>query len=244
MDDRFVLQVGDECLKVEVDNPAGTVAIEDLLPVNIAVDAAARYCREFVPLVNVHDFGLDTGAVFAGAAPGRKGLLNDLETAIGAKVDISDFHLDKIAFARCVVEILMGDDDSTTSRVTTPADLDLAKSNLVALLSNLARLQRDAVRAGNVDRISSRINRIKREFTRTQKGVARREDVLDLIEQIEAQLDYSVEADAVRETLAQWRPRFKLTEDPREEIADYDDLSNAITSLAYQAVRSSEKAQA
>jgi predicted ATPase len=243
LDDKLVLQIGDESLRVEVDNPAGAVAIEDLLPINVAIDAAARYCREFVPDVHVHTFGLNTTTVFAGPNPGRKGLLNDLESAIGAAAGRSEFHLDKIAFARCAVEIVMGDDDSTANRVTTDADLDTAKANLVALLSNLARLQRDAVRSGNVDRISSRINRIKREFTRTKKGVARREDVLDLIEQIEAQLDYSVEADAVRETLAQWRPRFKLSDDPREEIADYADLNNAITSLAYQAVRNSESAQ-
>ena len=240
MNDKFVLQLGDKALGVKVDNPAGVVAIEDLLPINVAIDAAARYCREFVPDVNVHDLDLDAATVFAATGSGKKGLLKDLESAIATASGTDGFHLDKIAFARCVVEILMGEDDTTANRVTTDIDLDTAQTNLVALLSHLARLQRDAVRAENVDRISSRINRIKREFTRTHKGTARREDVLDLIEQIEAQLDYSVEADAVKETLASWRSRFKLTEDPREEIEDYAALSNAITSVAYQAVRNSE----
>lgn len=240
MNDKFVLQLGDKALDAKGDNPTGVVAIEDLLPLNVAIDAAARYCREFVPAVIVHDLGLDAATVFAGTDAGKKGLLKDLENAIAKASGTDGFHLDKIAFARCVVDILMGEDDTTANRRTTNADLNRAQTNLIALLSNLARLQRDAVRAENVDRISSRINRIKREFTRTHKGTARREDVLDLIEQIEAQLDYSVEADAVKETLASWRSRFKLTEDPREEVEDYAALTNAITSVAYQAVRSSE----
>jgi len=189
--------------------------------------------------INVHNLGLDA-AVFAGTNPGKKGLVKDLEAAIGTATGTDAFHLDKIGFARCVVEVFMGDDDNTADRVTTHDDLDSAQGNLVALPARLARLQRDAIRAENVDRISSRINRIKREFTRTQRGTARREDVLDLIEQIEAQLDYSVEAGAVKETLASWRSRFKLIEDPREEIENYDALNKAIISLAYQAVRNSE----
>lgn len=240
MDDKFVLQIGDERLILTVDNPAGAIAVEDLMPLGVAIDAAARYCREFVPALDVHALGLDEATVFSRPNAGKKGLLKDLETAIGTAGGRPDFHLDKIAFARCVIEVLMGDDDATATRVTTAVDISTAQANLVSLLSTLARLQRDAVRAGNVDQISSRINRIKREFIRTQKGVARREDVLDLIEQIDAQLDYSAESDAVKETLAQWRDRFKLTEDPREEIADYAELDRAITSLAYQAVRNSE----
>ncbi|WP_156393754.1 AAA family ATPase [Nocardioides sp. Root140] len=240
MDDSLVLQIGDDRLTVKTDSPSGAIAIEDLFPTNIAIDAAARYCREFVPDIDVHALELAPATIFSGAKAGSKGILTDLEAAIGAATDHHDFHLDKIAFARCVVEILMGEDDSAQSRLTTDDDLELAEQNVQQLLSTLARLQRAAVRAESVDRISSRINRIKREFTRTQKGTARREDVLDLIEQIEAQLDFSAESDAVKESMARWREIFSLNADPREEIEDYDALDKAITSLAYQAIRDSE----
>ncbi|MCR1781264.1 AAA family ATPase [Nocardioides carbamazepini] len=242
MDDRFVLQIGEAINADAVDNPCGAIAIEDLLPLNIAIDAAARYCREFVPAVDVHGLNLTQAMVFGedGSDAGVKGLLDALQSAIAAAAKVDDFHLDKIAFARAVTEILAGEDDDTGTRVTTAADLTTAQQNFGTLLSRLAYLQRESVRAGDVDQISSRINRIKREFTRTQKGAARREDVLNLIEQIEAQLDYSAEADEVLKTLASWRSRFKLHEDPQDEIDDYAELQKAITSLAYQAVRNSQ----
>lgn len=240
LDDSLVLQIGEAALGLEVDNPNGAIAIEDLIPMNIAIDAAARYCREFVPGINVHELAIDTTTVFGGADAGKRGLVKDLEGAIGAASGTKGFHLDKVAFARCVVEVLMGEDDGTAARVATDIDFGVVHRNMVALLSSLARLQRNAVRAEDVDRISSRINRIKREFVRTQKGAARREDVLDLVEHIEAQLDHSVEADAVRETLVSWRSQFNLTEDPREPVDDYGELARAITSLAYKAVRDSE----
>jgi predicted ATPase len=240
MDDDYVLQIGADELTIKTDNPAGAVAIEDLFPIGIALDAAARYCREFVPDIDVHSYELTSAEIFTGSNAGAKGILADLETAIGTAAGHEGFHLDKIAFARCVVEVLMGEDDAHAARLTTSEDLDVAADNLQQLLATLARLQRDAVRAQSVDRISSRINRIKREFTRTQKGSARREDVLDLIEQIEAQLDFSAESDAVKESMARWRQTFSLDADPREEIEDYAALEKAITNLAYQAVRDSE----
>lgn len=241
VDDKFILQIGDSRLSgITTANPNGHVAIEDLVPFNIAVDAAARYCREFVPNVDVHSLNLALTDLFPGGAPNKNsGLLGPLQSAIANKIGDAGFHLDKIAFARCTVEILHGKDDATDGRVTTADDLKVAQANFSLLLSTLARLKRDAERADDVDRISSRINRIKREFIRTKKAAARREDVLDLIEDIEAQLDFTTEGENVRATLGKWRGEFKLDDDPNEPVEDFDALVKAITSLAYEEVRAS-----
>lgn len=242
IDDQLVLQYNDPALKgVVTSNPAGCIAIEDLLPLNLAIDAAARFCREFMPGLDVASYSLTSDLIFPRGAPdGSKGQLDALQNAIRTASGNSEFELTKVGFARSVTEIVRGDDDDTTPRRTTESDLETARGNFVILLSRLAQLERGARRAKDVDRISTKVNRIKREFKRTHPKTARREDVLDLIEDIEAQLDYSVEADNVRESMARWRDTFKLGEDPTEFIEDYEQLTAAVTSLAYQAVRASE----
>jgi hypothetical protein len=50
----FVLQLSDDALKdASIDNPEGCIGIEDLVPLPLAVEAARRYCEEFVRDVNV-----------------------------------------------------------------------------------------------------------------------------------------------------------------------------------------------
>lgn len=242
IDDALVLQYADPSLvSIATENPAGCIAIEDLLPLNIAIDAAARFCRDFLPTVAVTDYNLTHALVFPDpATDGKKGQLDSLQAAIRLASGMDDFELTKIGFARSVTEILNGDDDQTSQRKTTEADLAVARQNFTTLLSRLAHLERAARRAKDVDRISTKINRLKREFKRTHPKSARREDVLDLIEEIEAQLDHSAEADGVRESMAAWRELFNLADDPSELIDDYDQLARSVTSLAYQAVRDTE----
>jgi len=50
----FVLQLSDDALKdASIDNPEGCIGIEDLVPLPLAVEAARRYCEEFVQDVDV-----------------------------------------------------------------------------------------------------------------------------------------------------------------------------------------------
>ena len=93
--------------------------------------------------------------------------------------------------------------------------------------------QRKAVRAESVERVSSRINSARDRFMREHVSTATREHVLLLIEEISGQLDNSEEAEDVRAEMRSWRPRFHLDEDPREAIADIEDLHTALRSLAY-----------
>jgi predicted ATPase len=240
IDDALVLQYQDQSLaEIQTSNPAGCVAIEDLVPLNIAIDAAARFCREFVPEVDVSTYDLSAEAIFPkGAEDGKKGLLDALQTALRQASGNPTFELAKVGFARSVTEILL--DGGQGAGRTTSEDVAEARENFRILLGRLSTLERQARRDKAVSRISSKINRLKREFGRTHPKVAKREDVLGLIEDIEAQLDTSVEADRVRESMSQWRESFKLSDDPTEDVKEYDELIAAINSVAYQSVRESE----
>ena len=222
------------------DNPLGVAGIEDIVPFNVAVLAATIYCREFVPNVSPVDLGLSIANVYPdatrpdGTAPRNSGTLKFLEKAIASKTDISTFHLDKVAFARATVDALTGTDHDLKA---TEEDSETASKNFNLLLRNIALCQRKAERAESVQKISSRINRAKKDFTRTHDSQARREDVVTLIEEVDSQLDRSPEAEDVRAEMRAWYARFDLNTDPRKLVTDFNGLLKALDSLAYKAVR-------
>lgn len=222
------------------ENPLGIAGIEDIVPFNVAVLAATIYCREFVPTVNPLDLELTPASVYPDAsmtdekASKNSGTLRFLEKAIASKTNIPTFHLDKVAFARATVDALTS---SAGDLVVTEEDRQTAADNFKLLLKNITLCQRKAERAESVQKISSRINRAKKDFTRTHDSQARREDVVTLIEEIGSQLDRSPEAEDVRAEMRTWYARFDLDADPRKLVADFPGLLKALDGLAYKAVR-------
>lgn len=248
--EHLVLQLGSGALQsLLTDNPRGVAGIEDIFPISLCLQAAAEYCSEFAPIVKIDAVTLDKDTIFSTPPldKSRKpikdygsrnyGTLRHLESAICHQVGDNEFHLDKVGFARAMVKIL----HSLGSAVEDGTAGTVALQNLRILLQQLAKAQRAAERAEDVSRISSRINRAKRDFMRTHSERSRKEDVTTLIEEIESQLDSSPEADAVRVTLNSWSHTFTLEDEPRSEINDFPALLKAIDSVAYQAVRRSEK---
>ncbi|RPA10339.1 TOPRIM nucleotidyl transferase/hydrolase domain-containing protein [Gordonia sp. OPL2] len=222
------------------ENPLGVAGIEDMVPFNVAVLAATIYCREFVPTVNPLDLDLTVASVYTspvspdGESSKNCGTLKFLERAIAAQTGIQTFHLDKIAFARATLDALT---NSSGDLRATEDDRQTAAHNFKLLLKHIALCQRKAERAESVQKISSRINRAKKDFTRTHEGQARREDVVALIEEISSQLDRTPEAEEVRAEMRGWYARFELDADPRKFVSDFGGLLKALDGLAYKAVR-------
>lgn len=241
VDDELVLQLNDAALSsIEADNPVGLLAIEDLIPIDLAIEAAWAYCEEFVPEATVNSFNLDKAVVFKIVEPGEepeggatpnKGTLDALERVMKEASGIASFHLDKVGFARSLTRVVR-DTGNTVALATL-------ESNFRLLLSELGKRQRIAVHAENRERISSRIKRTRDRFIRNHTRV-RREHVLLLIEDISNQLDNSMEAEDIRAGMRSWHAKFSLNEDPRSEIEDVDALRAEIQSLAYIGVRNSK----
>ncbi|NMO00260.1 hypothetical protein HH308_03415 [Gordonia sp. TBRC 11910] len=233
--DNLVLQLSDTELDgVTTDNPHGRVAIEDLVPTGIAVAAAARYCAEFVPDIDVPALGLTVSSVFGEdsaepAKAGAKGTIDAVEQAIRRIAAEENFELNKIGFARSVLSVLV----ELASEAPQERDRQVLAKNFRLLFSALGVRQRAAVRAESVERVASRINRARDRFMREHVSTATREHVLLLIEEISGQLDDSEEAEDVRAEMRSWRTRFHLNEDPREVIEDIEKLHTALRSLAY-----------
>lgn len=223
VDDKLVLQPTDDSLSELVsDNPTGVVTIEDLIPFEIALHAAALYCEELVPGVDPLNMGLTAKGVLAG----KKDLRASLEEAIRTETSEPGFHLDKIAFARCVIEVVSGNAASVQA-------VEQLAENFQRLNYEIGRRQRTADVDERRVNVQSRIKRAKGGFLANNPEGARREQVTVLIEEIESQLDDSYEADMVIAEMRKWRQDFKLGEDPRSPVEDYDGLVSALNKLTY-----------
>jgi len=241
IDDDLVLQISDDELEaVGTENPFGRVAIEDLVPLDLAVSALAEYCREFVPevdvallqAVDVSCYQLKDPSKKNAQEAGRRGLVSALEAAVRSMTPVAAFELDKIAFARNVLREL-------SLRPPTDDAVVSMRRNFECLFAALGSRQRAAERAESTDRISKRINRAKDRFFRFHSAGASREDVILLIEEITSQLDASEEAEEVRSEMRLWYKRFGLDDDVREAVEDIDDLKSALNTLAYTGQRKS-----
>lgn len=233
----LVLQLGrGELADLTTDNPRGVAGIEDLIPFNIARAAVSAYCQEFVPRVAPEDLDLSPTTVFKSSetSPKNKGTLRHLQEAVAIQAGEPNFHLDKVAFSRATIDALTG---PRSDSGVTDGELEAARKNFELLLAQIAVRQRQAERSERAQKISSRIKRAKRDFTRTHADQARKEDVLALIEEISSQLDSTPESEEVRALMRRWHQTFDLLNDQRSLVSDFPALLKAVDDLAYRAVR-------
>lgn len=224
----FVLQLNDACLHdLVTENPSGCTTIEDLFPFQVSIEATRRYCAEFVPEIDLTGVEFETSKVFTEDSPG---LLSSIEAIVRVSTGHEKFHLDKVGFARsCLATVEQLDSADPIFAIVF--------ANFKRLLSELNRLQRAAMREQTNERIRSRINRSRSRFLVDHASGARCEEVSLLIEEVEAQLDDSVEAEEVRSALRKIRVDFHLDEEPKADVADFQALGERLRSVAYQGVR-------
>ncbi|GGN98844.1 AAA family ATPase [Microbispora bryophytorum] len=224
IDDRFILQLGELPQEALTSTfPSGVVAIEDLVPLPIAIAAVKHYAEEFLDSKEAAALGsLDPDDVIFEDCSGTH---DALEKAAAARVE--GFHLDKVGFARSVVDVI-GHDDKLAEAAA------IMDGNFRVLFRELGRRQRQATREIATERISAKIKRLKRSFLIDHPTGATREQAALLLEDIEAGLDNSAEAEEVKGQIRKIRRQFELDDEPIEPIADYEDFREALETLVYR----------
>ena len=222
-------------LQADVKLPDGKqlVETEDFIPPGIAAIAVQRYL-ETVCGTSAIDSGKVTAQSLIDAwADGRT-----LYDAIGEVVRQHfgpDAHIDKVGLARAVVEVVQL--HLTKREYAIPeADLSSFQHNFKILLARLAQLQRQAERDSTQERISQRIDRSIKAFLRDHTVSCRREDAMILLEEIDAVLDESLEADQVRLQLQQLRREHDLTEPKSGMVEDLSKFTDGLRRVRYSAV--------
>lgn len=226
IDERFVLQLGDlHPDEIESTLPDGLLAIEDLVPLEIGVAAVKRYADGFLQPADSDK--LRTMTVADVSFADCRGTHDALEKAAAAKV--SDFHLDKVGFARSVMDLMreesgFGDSAATMDR------------NFRSLFRELGRRQRQAMREATTEKTGAKIKRLKRSFLLDHPSAATRESAILLLEDIETSLDSSVDAEALRSQIRTMRRTFDLDEDHGEPVKDFDRFRSSLETLVYREI--------
>jgi hypothetical protein len=151
-----------------------------------------------------------------------------IQAALRAHVGNSDLEVNKIGLARSIVAVIREVSNNECM-------LALTNQNFRELFEQLSQRQRKAEHIQGGERISSRINRIKRIFQMNYPSGAKREDVLLLIEEVENQLDSDspLEADQVRLALRTWVRDFGLDDELDQPVDDWERFRVALDGLAY-----------
>ncbi|WFE53121.1 AAA family ATPase [Micromonospora sp. WMMD1155] len=226
IDARYVLQLGDLPTDALVSTlPAGVVAIEDLIPLPICIEAVKRYANEFLDPTEAAKIGTlkPKDVNFEGCS----GTHDALEQAATAK--LPGFHLDKVGFARSVLQAVR--EDSTLT-----AAAEVLDANFRVLFRELGRRQRQAMREITTEKTSAKIKRIKRSFLLDHPTTADRAQATLLLEEAEAALDNSVDAEELKSHIRTMRRDFELDEDPTEPINDFGAFRDALEALVYREV--------
>ncbi|GLY43017.1 hypothetical protein Amsp01_090400 [Amycolatopsis sp. NBRC 101858] len=223
LQDKFVVVLGGPNHDtIRSDNPAGVVAIEDLIPLDVAVEAAKRYAESFMApekAAAIADLTVDE-VVFDDS----KDTHDAVEQAAAKRV--TGFSLAKVGFARCVLDVI-GD-------ANAPSGAGVADDNFRALFADLGKLQRQAMRELTTDQTSSKINRLKKSFLLDHRYSATKAQVSYLLEEIETALDTSLDADDVRNQIVSTKRALHLDGEGGDPIADYDEFKEELAKLAYK----------
>lgn len=208
------------------DRPCGPLDIEDLIPVEIGLNAVKKYLSElgiegpdkFPSVEDVENLLSESTGVF-------KAIQGALDQT-GSKL-----HLDKLGFARNAVAVCSE---------CNSASADKMRARFVALFTTLTAMQRKAERERERESIAARVDREKALFVSDRLATATKADVAMMLERIEAAIDESVEGDALLTDIRRIREEFELNQNLSEQIPDHASLKDRLETLKYAELYASQ----
>ena len=227
---RFILQLGELDL---MENGGALGGIEDLVPPRLAIDAANAALREAdafrsgePPLLSLADID----------DPDGPGLFERLEALAGKHGKT----IGKVAFARALGELAW---NCGTDRAGAAA-VSLWLDRMRRLFRKLNEVRVAAQMTASRNRLSSLVGARVQIFVTDHPGRATKEQVANLFVEIEAQLDQSNEADAIRLAMHELRRKHHLADDPAMDAPNYAAVLEDIANLrhAFPARRRTPKA--
>ena len=223
----YLLQLKSEELPcVASDRPGGSLEIEDLVPIEIGLEAAKGYLMEMDVKETVT---LRAADIVRESLSESKGVLKVIQD----ELDATDcgFRLEKIGFARHAIAACASSESDAAKKM---------RASFASLFSELTAMQRKAERERNTESIAARVEREKKTFKRDLLPTATKADLLMLLESIESAVDESVEGDALLTEIRRIRQAYELHQDLSDQITDKDGLTERLERLKYAELMSSQ----
>ncbi|WP_414586642.1 AAA family ATPase [Scytonema sp. PCC 10023] len=236
---QFIFQIGDlrEELSLISENVTEKLEIEDLIPLPICIQAAKFYLQEIFKIAENKIEFLTEEMVLSKIM--NNTIFNAIEASLKEFPD-KDFRIAKVGFARNIIRTvnewsyqLQILDNSQNKALKT------FESNFKTLFIKLNSMQRRAQQKLTQERLSQKIERLKKTFISLHTISAKREDAVILLDEIESILDDNLEneslleIEAIKSSLQNLRRDYKLDIDMTKTISDYTGFQMGLERIKY-----------
>ncbi|MEP0819523.1 AAA family ATPase [Trichocoleus desertorum] len=241
----FVLQLGDlkEELSFIPDSLIDEIEIEDIIPLPICVQATKLYLQEFLQKDATEISFLTEEVVLEEIS--NKTMLDALEA--GLQKSYASLEINKVGFARNVIRVV---NEWGRKQELPPQQNDaiqLFEKNFRVLFKKLNVMQRRAQQKLTDEKLSQKIERLKKSFNARHPISARREDGVILLDEIEAILETNIEIDsdkaieATKNAIQNLRRDYKLEVDMNKAIDDYIGFQMGLERIKYAGLLASQE---
>jgi hypothetical protein len=240
----FVLQVGDlASLGVTFPEKLVRPEVEDLIPIQISVMAAKKYASDVCSISE-----RDIRDITEDFVQQRVELGETMFDAVNACIQACSKdprRLDKVGFARSVIEVIhkLRKDETKESKYTEA--LEKFESNFKILFRELDRKKSLAELERTREKASQKIRDIEESFFTNHPNNAYREDVVVFLDKLEALLimDDSFDSDEIRKGIGSIRNDYKLNINLGERVDNYEHFKHEVQRLKYLGKLASQEKQ-
>ncbi len=210
---------------ISSDRPEGPLDIEDLVPVDIGIEAAKAYLDE----LDAGELDVPSADEIRCALTATNGVFQAIRDGIAQAG--SEVSLEKLGFARHTVAVCAESDTEASRKM---------RERFVVLFSHLTAMQRKAERERERESIAARVDREVAIFLRDRLSAVTKVDVVTLIERIEAVIDADAEGDELVRDLRRLRQEFELDRNLSDRISDIPALQARLETLKYAEILASQ----
>ncbi|NET44270.1 AAA family ATPase [Okeania sp. SIO2B3] len=235
----FILQIGDLKKDSGLTLPEGLrpTEIEDLIPLSICVKAAQDYAKDICQVENSIVESITESAILE-KIPDNKTIFKAIK-AYFKELSEEGFHIDKVGFARNVVESL-----KSYKEYFKEEDVTNFEKNFKILFSELNKRKRQAEKKLTQEHISQKKERLIDSFLQDHPTAARREQAIILFEELEAVLlddDNSVDNEGAMKIIDNLRSVHQLGTDIIKVIEDYESFQQGLKQIKYLEIMASQE---
>ena len=226
----YILQINkDQLPDVGSDHPNGPLNIEDLVPIEVGVQAAKNYLSDMGVEVNDDVLSVATVKQYLSNSQGVFQAVQQAAEAVNTNV-----HIEKLGFARNVIEVCRRGQGEFSREITR---------RFACLFREVTVRQRKAERERERDSIAARVDREVSLFVRDRLPTATKSDVTVLLERISSVIDTSIEGEALVVGIRRLKEDLNLDRNPNDRIVNADDLKWRVERLKYEEVLASQPAR-
>lgn len=209
-----------------------TLELEDLVPPGLAHAAVGVFIDEVMKFREGAKPKISLAAITKAIAEG-----GPLLDAVNKVVKQTNGRIEKVGFAKAIARLC-----APPVEPELAADMALFLDRMRVLFRAINQARRIAERDAGTQRLETLVDQRARLFVMDNPHHATRERARIVLDDIEANLDLSVEADAIRNDILALRRDFTLDGDPDETVAPYSAFHAALAGLKHAHRRSLQAA--